>query len=106
MWVPTYHRFASRAAFLAACDSAGWPIDAGTPRLPAGVALDEVGMLYGPASIGPGGIPMAGALLDARHHVNAAWHAQDMPEAFAANQVTPTTPARAYALPAPASGEE
>ena len=24
MWIPTYHAFPSRAAFLAACDTAGW----------------------------------------------------------------------------------
>lgn len=97
MWTRTHHRFENRAAFLAACESAGWPVEAGTPQPPAGVALDEIGMLFEAPTLGPGGVPVAGALVDARHHVNAAWHARDMPEAFAASVVTPEAPVRGWA---------
>lgn len=99
MWIPTYHRFANRAAFLAACADAGWPVESGTPQPPHGVALEEIGMLFAPATVGLGGVPVAGELLDARHHVNLAWHAQDMAPAFADSVVFPATPSRSYALP-------
>lgn len=99
MWIPTYHRFADRAAFLAACEAAGWHVEAGAPVLPPGVTAEEIGVLYAPASVGPGGMPMAGAVIDARHHVNMAWHAQDMAVAFLASVVSPATPSRSYELP-------
>jgi hypothetical protein len=97
MWTPTYHRFTSRAAFLAACEAAGWPLDGAAPQPPQGVAVDELGPLLAPATLGPGGAPIPGEVLDFRHHVNLAWHAQDMPPAFAASQVLPTTPSRVWA---------
>lgn len=99
MWIPTYHRFADRAAFLAACEAAGWPVEAGAPVLPPGVTVEEIGVLYAPASVGPGGMPMAGAVIDARHHVNMGWHAQDMDPAFLDSIVSPATPSRSYELP-------
>ncbi|MCC6720444.1 MAG: hypothetical protein IT555_21435 [Acetobacteraceae bacterium] len=101
MWVQTFHRFADRAAFLAACAEAGWPYPPGQePEPPAGVSLDVIGPLIGPASIGPGGIPLPGAVMDAGYHVNLAWHAREMDVAFAASQVAPATPSRAWDLPA------
>jgi hypothetical protein len=101
MWITTYHRFTNRAAFLAACEAAGWPVQAGEPQLPQGVTVDMVGPLIGPASIGDGGAPIPGEVIDPRYHVNIAWHAQDMAPAFSDSQVVPATPARSYALPPP-----
>ena len=100
MWISTYHRFTNRAAFLAACGAAGWTRDSpGEPTPPAGVALDGIGPILGSAWIGPGGTPQPGVVLDAGYHVNLAWHARDMDAAFAASQVMPTTPSRAWDLP-------
>lgn len=100
MWTPTYHRFASRAAFLAACDAAGWPVEGNAPVPPSGVVLDEVGPLLAPPQI-VAGVAEPGEVIDARFHVNAAWHGIAPPAAFAAAEVTPETPSRAFALPAP-----
>jgi hypothetical protein len=81
MWTRTYHQFTTEAAFLAACDAAGWPRDPqGRPMPPRGVALD---------CIGP--------LVDPRYHVNAAWHARDPDPAFAASTIAPATPSRVWA---------
>ena len=75
MWVPTYHVFASRAAFLAVCDAAGWTRGPdGKPVLPDGMALREIGPIVAPPTVGSDGIPISGDVLDARYHVNAAWH--------------------------------
>lgn len=104
MWIPTYHRFETRAAFLTACQAAGWPVEAGIPQPPQGITLEELGPLHAPATIAPGGAPVPGEVLDARHHVNLARHAQDLPAAFAASQVTPATPSRTYALPGGGGG--
>lgn len=104
MWIPTYHRFADRAAFLAACEAAGWPVEAGAPVLPPGVTAEEIGVLYAPATVGPGGAPLPAEAIDPRHHVNLAWHAQDMPAAFAESQIVPVTPSRIYALPTAGEG--
>ncbi len=105
MWISTFHRFDGRPAFLAACEAAGWELEAEAPSLPAGVVVEEIGTLISPASIGEGGMPIAGAVLDPRHHVNLAWHARDMDPAFAASQVFPAEPSRAYALPPAAPSE-
>lgn len=81
MWTPTYHRFTDEAAFLAACDAAGWPRDhTNRPAPPPGVALDLIGAMGSPG-----------------YHVNAAWHAMDVPAAFTASQITPATPSRVWA---------
>jgi hypothetical protein len=101
MWTTTFHRFINRAAFLAACDAAGWPVVAGEPQLAHGVALDVIGALIGPASVGEGGMPVAGDVIDPRFHVNLAWHAQDMHPAFSASQVAPAAPARIFDIAAP-----
>lgn len=100
MWISTYHRFDNRPAFLVACDDAGWARDSqGEPIPPTGVALDVVGPIVGPATIGTGGVPLPGAVIDAGYHVNIAWHARDMDAAFAANQVAPVTPSRGWDMP-------
>jgi hypothetical protein len=111
MWITTYHRFTNRAGFLAACEAAGWGVQAGEPLLPQGVALDVIGPLIGPASVGAGGAPIPGEMIDPRYHVNLSWHAREPAEAFAASQVTPDEPNRVYdnppratpAAPVPAS---
>ena len=69
---------------------------------PAGVALDIVGPIIGPATIGPGGIPLPGPLLDTGYHVNLAYHARDLDVVCAASQVAPATPSCAWDLPAEA----
>lgn len=102
MWVQGFYRFASRAAFFAACDAAGWPRDdRNQPAPPAGVDLDVVGQLISPPQI-IAGMAEPGEVIDARWHVNAAWHGVEPPAGFAAAAVTPEAPARAFALPAPA----
>jgi hypothetical protein len=101
MWTPGYYRFSSRAAFLAACQAAGWPVEGNAPVPPAGAVLDEVGPLLAPPQI-VAGQAEPGEVIDARFHVNAAWHGMAPPEAFAAAAVTPEAPARAFALPPPA----
>jgi hypothetical protein len=105
MWITTYHRFTNRAAFLAACEAAGWAVQHHEPLLPHGVALDSVGPLIGPPSVGDGGAPIPGEVIDPRWHVNLAWHAQEVPAAFAESQVAPEAPARRFdvATPAPAA---
>jgi hypothetical protein len=106
MWVQGFYRFNSRAAFLAACDAAGWPRDdRNQPAPPAGVELDIVGQLQAPPSI-VAGVAEPGEVIDARWHVNAAWHGVEPPEAFAAAAVEPATPSRAFALPPPAPPPE
>lgn len=111
MWITTYHRFTNRAAFLAACETAGWAVQAGEPQLPAGVALDIIGPIIGPATVAGGGAPVPGEVIDPRHHVNIAWHARDMDPAFAESAVAPEAPGRRFdvatappvASPVPAS---
>jgi hypothetical protein len=100
MWTPTFHRFASRAAFLAACTGAGWPTEGNRPIPPAGVEIDEIGPLLAPPAI-VDGLAQPAEVIDARHHVNAAWHGVEPPDSFAAAAVTPDAPGRAFALPPP-----
>ena len=107
MWTTTYHRFLNRAAFLAACDAADWSRGPDSqPMPPDGVTLVEIGPLIAPPSLGPDGMPIPGEVLDPRHHVNAAWHGIDVPEAFRAAAVAPATPSRCFALPAPPPTDE
>ena len=54
MWIPTYHAFPSGAAFLAACDVAGWLRGPDGKPMPAeGAVLQEIGPIIAPPSIGP-----------------------------------------------------
>jgi len=101
MWITTYHRFTNRAGFLAACEAAGWGVQAGDPSLPQGVAVDLVGAIIAPPTVADGGAPIPGEVIDPRYHVNLAWHAQEPAAAFADSAVAPDAPARAYALPPP-----
>lgn len=81
MWIQTFHRFLNDAAFLAACDAAGWPRDhTNRPEPPPGVVLDIIGPLSDP-----------------RLHVNVAWHARDVDAAWTASQIAPATPSRVFA---------
>lgn len=68
---------------------------------PDGVALQEIGPIIAPPSIGPDGAPIPSDVLDARYHVNAAWHGLEPPEPFRAAAVVPKTPTRSFAIPAP-----
>lgn len=102
MWTPTYHRFASRAAFLAACDAAGWPRDplnSEQPSPPAGAVLVELGPHIARPTVGDDGALAPGAVLDARYHVNAAWHGMEIPASFAAAAITPETPSSGIDVP-------
>lgn len=102
MWTTTYHRFLNRAAFLAACDAAGWPRGPdNSPMPPEQAALVEIGPLVAPPGLEANGIPIPGEVLDPRHHVNAAWQGLEVPESFRAAAVMPATPNRCFALPAP-----
>jgi hypothetical protein len=104
MWIPMHYRFASRTAFLAACDAAGWPRDPLEPKRPAppeGAVLDEIGALIERPTIGPDGAPIPGDVLDPRWHVNAAWNGMDAPAGFNAARVYPQEPARSMGLPMP-----
>lgn len=101
MWIITYHRFASRVAFLATCAQAGWECPPGhEPSLPHGVAMDVVGALIGPATVGEGGAPIAGDIIDPRYHVNLAWHGREPGPTFQASLVVPATPSRGWDVPA------
>lgn len=100
MWISTYHRFLNRAAFLAACQDAGWTCLLGQdPELPHGVAMDIVGPVHGPSRVGADGMPIVGEVIDPRYHVNLAWHAQEMHAVFEASLIAPATPSRTFGLP-------
>lgn len=99
MWITTCHRFTNRAEFLAVCQAAGWTCLSGQdPELPHGVAMDIVGPVLGPPRVGADGMPIAGAIIDPRYHVNLAWHAQEMHPAFELSQIAPATPSRTFGL--------
>ena len=81
MWTRSCHRFTNEAAFLAACDAAGWPRDhLDRPDPPASVQLDIIG-----------------ALADPRYHVNASWYCQGVDAAWTASEIVPVTPSRTWA---------
>lgn len=97
MRLQAFHRFADEAAFLAACDAAGWARDHLARPVPQdGVALD----LIGPWADRPtvvDGVITPGAV-DARWHANALWPAEDaIPAEWAAARITPATPGRVFA---------
>ena len=102
MWIPTYHAFPSRAAFLAACEAAAWPCGPDVkPMPPEGATLQEVGPIVASPSIGVDGVPVPGDVLDAHYHVDCAWHGVEPPEAFRVVAVAPKTPNHIFALPPP-----
>lgn len=97
MWITTYHRFTTRAAFLAACQIAGWTCPPGQdPEPPQGVAVDIVGPIVAPAQVGEGGAPIAGDVIDPRYLVNLAWHGREPDPAFLASLISPATPSRGW----------
>lgn len=103
MWTDSFHRFADRAAFLAACDAAGWPRGpGGDPAPPQGVALDIIGAwLAAPTT--DGSTPIPGATLDGAFHVNASWYSGTTPPPdFAAAEIVPEAPPRTFAARDPA----
>ena len=73
---------------------------------PDGVALQEIGPIVAPPGIDAHGVPVPDDVLDARYHVNAAWHGVQPPAPFAACAMAPGTPSRAFALPAPPPSAE
>ncbi len=106
MWRETYHRFASRAAFLAVCDAACWardPLASSMPVPPTGVAVDEIGPLVAAPTLATDGAPVPGDVLDARHHVNLAWSTGEVAEAFDASRIAPATPSRTFGIAPPPS---
>ncbi len=102
MWVQTFHRFADRAAFLAACDAAGWArVPDGQPDSPQGVALDVIGPAAAPPTMVNGAI-IPGAV-DAGWHVNASWFSgTTIPAGFVAAEIIPERPIQMFAAEAPA----
>lgn len=105
MWITSCHRFTNRAEFLAACQTAGWTCPPGQdPEPPPGIALDILGPVFAPAQVGEGGVPIAGDVIDPRHHVNLALHGRELDPAFQASLVVPVTPSRGWDVAtAPAS---
>jgi hypothetical protein len=102
MWITTCHRFANRAEFLEACETAGWTCSPGQdPQPPPGVALDILGPIVSPAQIGEGGVPIAGNVLDSRYHVNIARNGREPEAAFQESLVVPATPSRGWDVVAP-----
>jgi len=102
MWMTTCHRFTNRAAFLATCAQAGWEYPPGQdPELPHGVTVDIIGPLIGPASVGDGGVPIGGEVIDPRYHVNLAWHGREPDATFQVSLVVPVTPSRGWDITAP-----
>ena len=97
MWIETFHRFESEAAFLAACDTAGWARGPdGKPMTPAGVALDVVGPAVEPPAL-IGALITPGAV-DPRWHVSGCWFSGTaMPAIFEAAEVIPERPVRMFA---------
>jgi len=100
MWTDTFHRFPDEAAFLAACDAAGWARGPDSkPAPPEGVVVEILGTLTAPPGIGPNGAPVPGAILDPDFHVNIAWHSLPILVPFQASMITPATPHRVLSLP-------
>jgi hypothetical protein len=102
MWTEAFHRFADEAAFLAACDAAGWPRGPdGKPSPSAGVVLDVVGPAVEPPVL-TGPLITPGAV-DPRWHVNVSWFSGTaMPPGFAAVEVIQERPVRMFAARDPA----
>lgn len=104
MWIATAHRWNSDAAFLAACDAAGWSRGPGNRPIPGdGIVLDVIGPSIDPPTM-VDGVIVPGAI-DARWHVNVARIGVDLPASFVAATVTPATPRRGFNLPPPATPE-
>lgn len=96
MWTETFHRFADEAAFLAACDAAGWPSGPdGKTSPPTGVVLDVVGPAVEPPVL-TGTLITPGAV-DPRWHVSASWFSGTaIPASFVAAEVIPERPVRMF----------
>ena len=97
----TFHRFPTRAAFLAACDAAGWARDhLGMPDPPPRVALDVIGPYAPPPTVVNG--VMVPAAWDGRWHVNVLWPGDDEPPAeWEAARINPATPSRTFGVKPP-----
>lgn len=97
MWTETYHRFADEAAFLAACDAAGWTRGPDSkPMPPEGIALDVVGPAVEPPELA--GTLITPGAVDPRWHVGASWFSGiEMPPSFAGGEVIPERPVRMFA---------
>ena len=102
MWTETYHRFSNEAAFLAACDAAGWARGPdGKHMPPAGVVLDVVGPAVDPPVL-TDTLIIPGAV-DPRWHLVVSWFSGTaMPASFVAAEVIPERPVRMFAARDPA----
>jgi len=93
----TFHRFVTEAAFLAACDAAGWPRDhQNRPVPPPDIALDVIG----PWQDRPAwdGVTLTPGAIDGRWHVNAQWPPDTiLPPAWSDAEVIPEQPFRMFA---------
>jgi hypothetical protein len=97
MWTETYHRFVDEAAFLAACETAGWARGPdGRPTPPEGVVLDVVGPAVEPPSLSE--LLVLLGKVDLRWRVIVAWFSgTTLPEGFANAEVFPEQPVRMLA---------
>lgn len=97
MWTETFHRFENEAAFLAACDVAGWARGPDNrPAPPAGVVLDVVGPAVEPPMLAA--TVITPGAIDPRWYVSACWFSGTaIPASFAAVEVIPERPVRMFA---------
>ena len=102
MWTETYHRFAHEAAFLAACDAAGWPRGPdGKASPPTGVVLEVVGPAVEPPVLA--GTLITPGTVDPRWHVSASWFSgTNMPAGFNTSEIILERPTRMFAARDPA----
>ena len=98
-WSYTYHRFADRDAYLAACNEATFTTDDnGNPLAPMGTALDVIGTIWTGGTPDPEtGFPVGQTPLPG-YHVNCAWLG-DMPASFQESLLDPgpANPVRVWA---------
>jgi hypothetical protein len=95
-WTYTYHRFANRAAFDAACDAAGFECADGQIAPPETVALDVIGAMWTGGEYDSQGNVTKPPVSVPGYHVNAAWSGE-VSDAFKASLVTPASPRRVFA---------
>lgn len=97
MWTETYHRFVDEAAFVAACEAAGWARGPdGEPMPPTGVVLDVVGPAVEPSALA--GTLITPGAIDPRWHVAVCWFSGTaMPSSFVAAEIIPERPVRMFA---------
>jgi hypothetical protein len=96
MWTDGCYRFPDEAAFLAACDAAGWPRDKDGKPWPESVVLDIIGPGVEPPQI-VDGVAVPGDTSPG-WYVNASWFTgATIPAEWTAAEVVPEAPLRMFA---------